>query len=149
MVKICGFWSLADQGPTISGFPILCRILANLNLVSPIFGLCFGFLSVADPRFMIIIDCYRLCISIHRLALVQSTCVMVIVLEFDGGKQTLLTKCGYCFFYNKIVSDQNKFWCSFDFARILQTFMLTAGTGHVIDILWTYYGILWDTMDIL
>ena len=32
MVMICGFWSSADQSPTISGFPILCRIFANLIL---------------------------------------------------------------------------------------------------------------------
>ena len=51
------------------------------------------FLSVADPRFMIIIDCYRLCISMHRLALVQSTCVMwVIVWNLMVGNKHCVDK---------------------------------------------------------
>ena len=56
------------------------------------------FLSVADPRFMIIIDCYRLCISMHRLALVQSTCVIVIVWNLMVGNKHCVDKMWILFF---------------------------------------------------
>ena len=70
---------------------------------------------------------------LHCLSLVQSTCMWIIVWNLIVRNKTLLTKCGYCF---EIVSDQNKIWCNFDFARILQTFMLIAGTGDILWVVW-------------
>ena len=67
------------------------------------------FLSIADPRFAIIIDCYRLCISMLLLLASLSSsavnmCVMWIIVWnlMVGNKNIVLTKYGYCL--------QNNFW---------------------------------------
>ena len=109
MMNICGFWVLVIQGPSMSGLSLLCRVLSNLCRGFPIFGLYLGFSSIADLRFAIIIDCYRLYISmLLLLASLSSSAVNMYVMWIIvwnlmvRNKNIVLTKHGYCL--------QNNFW---------------------------------------